>query len=273
MTDSLLLLRHSFLPFPLTAVASTPTSSWWGRPHGRHRRAGPRDLRGQGARRARCNPGWRTSPRAHIINQRAVEVLRDLGVEEDATQAGHPVGADGRHPVHHQPGRPRRSPGCRPGAPATPVRGLPAGQPLHDAGRSAAPDGTGDDQQRRQAGRGVSFNTEYLGHTQDEDGVTVRFRNRGPDTSSPNGPASCSAPTAPGHRSPRTRPGDLRRARPGRHRLRPVRRRPVPLRRAPAEHPALDHELPRRVRGDRHGPAPGRPTVGPVDRRLGFRPG
>ena len=42
------------------------------------------------------------TPRAHIINQRAVEVLRDLDVEE-GHQIGHPVGSDGRHPVHHQP--------------------------------------------------------------------------------------------------------------------------------------------------------------------------
>ena len=50
-------------------------------------------------------PWVANSPRAHITNQRAVEVLRDLGIEEEARKYATPVGPDGRHPVHHQPGR------------------------------------------------------------------------------------------------------------------------------------------------------------------------
>ena len=50
-------------------------------------------------------PWVANGPRAHITNQRAVEVLRDLGLEEDGTAAGHALGADGRHAVHHQPRR------------------------------------------------------------------------------------------------------------------------------------------------------------------------
>ena len=50
-------------------------------------------------------PWVANSPRAHITNQRAVEVLRDLGHRGRGPQVRHPVGPDGRHPVHHQPGR------------------------------------------------------------------------------------------------------------------------------------------------------------------------
>ena len=47
------------------------------------------------------------TPRAHITNQRAMEVLRDLGVEEEAKQYAIPVGADRRHDVRHELRRPR----------------------------------------------------------------------------------------------------------------------------------------------------------------------
>ena len=42
------------------------------------------------------------TPRAHITKQRAVEVLRDLGVEEIRRS----LGSDGRHPIHHLIDRP-----------------------------------------------------------------------------------------------------------------------------------------------------------------------
>ena len=47
----------------------------------------------------------------------------------------------------------------------------------------------------------LSFNTEYLDHTQDEDGVTVRFRDGRTGRSSPSAPATFSASTAPAHAS------------------------------------------------------------------------
>ena len=50
---------------------------------GAHSHAGPGHLRGAGAGGPRWN--WlANTPRAHITNQRAMEVLRDLGVEEEA---------------------------------------------------------------------------------------------------------------------------------------------------------------------------------------------
>ena len=45
------------------------------------------------------------TPRAHIINQRAVEVLAGPGRRGGHQARGHPVGPDGGHPVHHQPRR------------------------------------------------------------------------------------------------------------------------------------------------------------------------
>src|SRR5690606_26878963 len=49
-------------------------------------------------------PWVANGPRAHITNQRAVEVLRDLGLEDEARRHATPLGPDGRHPVHDQPG-------------------------------------------------------------------------------------------------------------------------------------------------------------------------
>ena len=63
-----------------------------------------------------------------------------------------------------------------------------------------AADGAVADQERRRAGRDVSFNTEYVGHEQDADGVTALLRDGWTGTSTPSGPGTWSARTAPGRR-------------------------------------------------------------------------
>ena len=121
-------------------------------------------------------PWVANSPRAHILNQRAAEVFRDLGVEDDVLRAATPwadmgdsvfatslVGeelfrlrawgtGDERHGEYV-----RQSP--------SPMVDIP--QPLLEpvlvdaAGRS---------------GVALSFNTEYISHEQDDSGVTVVLR-------------------------------------------------------------------------------------------------
>lgn len=118
------------------------------------------------------------TPRAHITNQRAVEVLRDLGLEEETKAAATPWELMGD----------------------TMFTTSLAGQEI----ARMRTWGTGDDRAsdyllsspctmldipqtlmepiliKNAAERGVnmSFNTEYLGHEQDETGVTVLLRNR-----------------------------------------------------------------------------------------------
>ena len=99
------------------------------------------------------------SPRAHITNQRAVEVLRDLGVEDEAAKYATPwdqmgdtlftTSLAGQEIVRLQTW----------GTGDDRVGRLPAGQPVHDAGRPAAADGTAADQERRRARRESSAST------------------------------------------------------------------------------------------------------------------
>ena len=56
------------------------------------------------------------TPRAHITNQRTMEVLRDLGVEERGRRAGHPAAPDGQHRSSAPASRARSWAGCAPGA-------------------------------------------------------------------------------------------------------------------------------------------------------------
>ena len=167
------------------------------------------------------------TPRAHIINQRAVEVLRDLGVEEATKLEATPWEQMGDTLFTTSLGGPEVArlqtwgtgdDRCGDYLQGSPCTMLDVPQPLMEPVliTNAA-----------KRGAKVSFNTEYLSHTQDADGVTVTLHNRISDTDlHPAGPV-------PGRRRRRPladrrghRPGDLRRARPGRHRLRPVRRRP-----------------------------------------------
>ena len=121
-------------------------------------------------------PWVANGPRAHITNQRAVEVLRDLGLEDAARQQATPweqmgdtlftTSLAGEEILRLQTwgtGDLRYGDYLK-GSPCT-MLDLP--QPLMEPILLNAA-----------ASRGaiLSFNTEYLDHTQDEDGVTVTFR-------------------------------------------------------------------------------------------------
>ncbi|MBS9376154.1 FAD-dependent monooxygenase [Rhodococcus sp. B50] len=120
-------------------------------------------------------PWVANSPRAHITNQRAVEVLRDLGVEDEARKYATPwdqmgdtlftTSLAGEEIVRMQ----TWGTGARYGdyLAGSPCAMLDIPQPLMEPVliKNAA-----------ERGAVISFNTEYLDHTQDENGVTVRFR-------------------------------------------------------------------------------------------------
>ncbi|MGW5340851.1 FAD-dependent monooxygenase [Rhodococcus pyridinivorans] len=120
-------------------------------------------------------PWVANSPRAHITNQRAVEVLRDLGVEDEARTYATPwdqmgdtlftTSLAGEEIVRMQ----TWGTGARYGdyLAGSPCAMLDIPQPLMEPVliKNAA-----------ERGALISFNTEYLDHSQDKDGVTVRFR-------------------------------------------------------------------------------------------------
>jgi 2,4-dichlorophenol 6-monooxygenase len=121
-------------------------------------------------------PWVANSPRAHITNQRAVEVLRDLEVEQEALRYATPwdkmgdtlftTSLAGREIVR------LRTWGTGDERHGDYVQGSPCGmfdlpQPLMEPllVKNAA-----------ERGAIISFHTEYLGHEQDDDSVTVTFR-------------------------------------------------------------------------------------------------
>lgn len=121
-------------------------------------------------------PWVANSPRAHITNQRAAEVLRDLGVEEEARRYATPwdqmgdtlftTSLAGREIVRLQTwgtGDLRYGDYLN-GSPCT-MLDIP--QPLMEPVmvKNAA-----------ERGAIISFHTEYIDHVQDEHGVTVRLR-------------------------------------------------------------------------------------------------
>ncbi|MDH2329148.1 FAD-dependent monooxygenase [Cereibacter sp. SYSU M97828] len=118
------------------------------------------------------------TPRAHITNQRTVEVLRSLGIEEDVRKQATPwelmgdtlfatslAGPEIARLGTWGTGYLRR--GDYEIASPCPMLDVP--QPIMEPiiVNAAA-----------HRGAQVSFNTEYLGHVQDAQGVTVRLRNR-----------------------------------------------------------------------------------------------
>ncbi|MCW2849236.1 MAG: 2,4-dichlorophenol 6-monooxygenase [Marmoricola sp.] len=121
-------------------------------------------------------PWVANSPRAHITNQRAAEVLRDLGLESDARKQATPwdqmgdtmftTSLAGEEILRLQTwgtGEHRMGDYLQ----GSPCAMLDLPQPLMEPiliNKAAA------------RGAIVSFNTEYLDHDQDELGVTVRFR-------------------------------------------------------------------------------------------------
>lgn len=121
-------------------------------------------------------PGFANSPRAHITNQRATEVLRDLGLEEDARKLATPwdqmgdtlftTSLAGEEIVRLQTWGTgdERFGDYRKGSPCS-MLDLP--QPLMEPILI---------NKAVERGAILSFNTEYIDHVQDDDGVTVRFR-------------------------------------------------------------------------------------------------
>ena len=122
-------------------------------------------------------PWGANSPRAHITNQRAVEVLRDLGVEDEAKKYATPwdqmgdtlfttsLAGEEIVRLHTWGTGDDRSGDYRQGSPCTM---LDVPQPLMEPVllKNAA-----------ERGAILSFNTQYLSHEQDDDGVTVTLLN------------------------------------------------------------------------------------------------
>ncbi len=118
------------------------------------------------------------TPRAHITNQRTVEVLRDMGVEQDVQRLGTPQHLMGdtvfcTSLVGDEIGRvrtwgthPQRQADYRS---ASPVENCDLPQTLLEpmlVGHAA------------ERGSRIRFDTEYVGLVQDDDGVTVTVRDR-----------------------------------------------------------------------------------------------
>jgi len=118
------------------------------------------------------------TPRAHIINQRALEVLRDLGIEESVAKVGTPWDQMGdtvfmTSLAGTEIAR-RRTWGTGPGRRTDYLTASPC--PLLDVPQTTMEPLLVDNAARR--GAHYSFDAEYLGHDQDADGVTVRLRDR-----------------------------------------------------------------------------------------------
>ncbi len=119
-----------------------------------------------------------TTPRAHITNQRTIEVLRDLGVEEEATRHATPWEMMGDTPfVTSLTGEEiarLRTWGTGEDRHGEYVQGSPC--PLLDIPQTyLEPVLLGNAAAR---GATVAFDTDYLAHTQDRAGVTVDLRER-----------------------------------------------------------------------------------------------
>ena len=137
-------------------------------------------LAGLGVRNIMINKYKSTSPgpRSHITNQRAMEILRDQGLEEAAKELATPQSYMGEHVyassmVGEEYGR-IRSWSTHPTAMAEHVRASPTTycdfpqlyfEPLVVNAAT-------------QRGADVRFQTEYISHAQDENGVTVKLRDR-----------------------------------------------------------------------------------------------
>ncbi|CAN5392574.1 FAD-dependent monooxygenase [soil metagenome] len=122
--------------------------------------------------------GLSNSPRAHITNQRAMEVFRDLGIEGDVLEEGSGWSLMGDTLFATSLA----------GREIARLRTWGTGDDEHGRYVVASPCGMLDIPQpkleavllRNAAERGADtrFNTDYLGHVQDADGVTVRVRDR-----------------------------------------------------------------------------------------------
>ena len=118
------------------------------------------------------------SPRAHVMNQRATEVLRDLGVEQEAKDKATPWEQIGDTIFTTSFGGPEvarlQTWGTGEDRHGEYVQGSPC--PLLDLIQPLMEPILVNNAAER--GAQFAFNTEYLSHTQDADGVTVTLRNR-----------------------------------------------------------------------------------------------
>ncbi|MFL6112680.1 MAG: FAD-dependent monooxygenase, partial [Catenulispora sp.] len=116
------------------------------------------------------------SPRAHITNQRALEVLRDLGIEQEATRVATPWPLMGDTLFTTSIAGPEvarlRTWGTGENRIGDYLRGSPC--PLLDIPQCFMEPVLVNAAAAR--GAQFSFNTEYLGHVQDETGVTSTLR-------------------------------------------------------------------------------------------------
>ena len=128
------------------------------------------------------------TPRAHITNQRTMEVFRDLGVEDDA----------GRGRPHELMGDTvfctslagDESAGSAPGAPTRPARRTTRGQPDAELRHPADAAGADHRGQRGGAGQPDPVRHRVLWLVQDDDGVTVRSATGSPATSTTSAPST-----------------------------------------------------------------------------------
>ena len=212
------------------------------------------------------------TPRAHITNQRAVEIMRDMGLEDEIKAKGVPQPPDGRHGVLHQPGGRRARPPAHLGhAPAAAGR-LHARQPVHPL-RPAAGHLRADHPRRGRAPRqpralrhrvplarpgrrrrhGHGAGPHRRRGLRDPRQVPDRRRRRALEDRAGHRPADGGRDGLGGvdeHRLPRG---------------------PLQVRRAPPERPLLDHAAGRRHGWHRHGPGAHGAPVGRVADRLGLR--
>jgi 2,4-dichlorophenol 6-monooxygenase len=118
------------------------------------------------------------TPRAHITNQRTVEVLRDLGVEEEATRYATPWELMGdtlfATSLAGEEIARLRTWGTGDERNADYVQGSPC--PLLDIPQPYMEPVLVENAAAR--GATLAFNTEYLSHVQDDDGVTVTLQDR-----------------------------------------------------------------------------------------------
>ena len=213
------------------------------------------------------------TPRAHITNQRTMEVFRDLGIEAGRLGPGGAARADGRDGLLHQPRRRRDRPRPHLGHAPRPRCRLHDGQPLAEL-RHPADAARAD---RRRA-RGVARQPDPVRHR-------VRLRSCRTTTASPSPCATGSPATTYDIRAKYVIGADGGRSRGRRGRRAAVRgpdgprrldehrlpRRPVAPGRAPAERPVLGAAARLGRRRHRAGARADGPAVERVADRLGLR--
>ena len=119
------------------------------------------------------------TPRAHITNQRTMEVLRDLGREvEDEAICTRPTGSDGRQRLLHLARGRRDRPHADLGHASASRAGHKLSSPCH---MDDLPQTFMEPLLFKTAcsrGTQARMSTEYLSHVQDADGVTATVRDR-----------------------------------------------------------------------------------------------